>query len=158
MAIIISDYKDKNTFGNTVSGSLVEDRDERVSIGIDMPFRRDLGINGYFTSTFTTIDAVKNNIRNLLLTNKGERVFQPKLGTNLRKYLFEQYTEDIVLSVGNEILDTFKFWLPFVEIKDLHVNMDDENNTTGKNTLTIKIVFAIKQNPNMLESIQVEIS
>ena len=91
-------------------------------------------------------------------TNKGERVFQPRLGTNLRRYLFEQYTEDMVLSVGNEILDTFKFWLPFVEVKDLQINMNDEDMVSGKNKLNINIVFAIKQNPNMLESIQVEIS
>ena len=34
--------------------------------------------------------AIKQAIVNLLLTNKGERVFQPDYGSNIRSYLFEQ--------------------------------------------------------------------
>ena len=157
MAIVISDYKDKNTFNNTVSGSLVEDRDERVFIGIDMPFRRDIRSAGYFASTSTTMDAVKNNIKNLLLTNRGERFFQPQLGTSLRNFLFEQFTEDTLIGIQNEIVEVFKSWLPFVEIKDLRINMDDVDDISGKNKLNIKVVFFIKENPNMLDSVQVEI-
>ena len=40
----------------------VEDRDETVFIGIDLPFRKGSGTEGWFASTTTTIDAVKNNI------------------------------------------------------------------------------------------------
>ena len=158
MAIRIFDYKDSNTFNNTVSGSSTEDRDERIFIGIDMPFRRDLEGQGYFSSTFTTIDAVKNNIKNLLLTHTGERFFQPKLGTNLRRVLFEQFTEDTFISINDEIVNTFRYWLPFVEIKNLELNMNETDTTTGKNKLSIDILFNIKQDPNTLQSIQVEIT
>ena len=41
----------------------VEDRDEEVFIGIDLPFRKSDGPEGYFRSTETTIKAVKNNIK-----------------------------------------------------------------------------------------------
>ena len=55
----------------------VVDRDETVFIGIDLPFRRGTATEGWFASTTTTIDAIKNNIKNLLLTHKGERLLQP---------------------------------------------------------------------------------
>ena len=47
-----------------------------------------------FYNYSTTIEAVKNNIRNLLQTNEGERFFQPNLGLNLRQLLFEHITNE----------------------------------------------------------------
>ena len=79
----------------SVTGSFNEDRDENIFIGLDLPIRKSEGVDGYFASTSTTVSAVKNNIRNLLLTNKGERYLQPDIGLNLRKFLFEQITDDI---------------------------------------------------------------
>ena len=68
-----------------ISGSLIEDRNENIFIGIDMPIRKSEGPEGYFASTKTTVGSVKNNIRNLLQTEKGERLMQPNFGISLRK-------------------------------------------------------------------------
>ena len=62
----------------------IEDNDTRIKIGIDLPIRRGDEKDGWFASTDTTIEAVKNNIRNLLQTEEGERFFQPNLGIGLR--------------------------------------------------------------------------
>ena len=134
----------------------IEDNDENIFIGIDLPFRKSNGIEGYFASTSTTIEAVKNNIRNLVNTHQGERLMQPQLGMNLRKYLFEQFTDEAVFSIQNDIVDTFRNWLPFVEIQDIQVNMSD-NDSIGKNTMNVTIVFNITQDPNTLESVSIEI-
>ena len=135
----------------------VEDRDETVFIGIDLPFRKGSGTEGWFASTTTTIDAVKNNIRNLLYTNKGERYLQPNIGLNLRNVLFEQFTEELRLQVENDILDTFEYWLPFVQVRDLKVGMTPNPNDATKNRLDITVLFNIKKDPNSLESVQVTI-
>jgi len=134
----------------------IEDRDDRIFIGIDMPFRKSNGQEGYFASTTTTIDAVKNNIRNLVQTNKGERFMQPSLGIELRKYLFEQFTDESRISIENDITDALNFWLPFVEIKKLIVAMDEEYDV-GRNKLKIDITFNINKDPNTLSSVQIDI-
>ena len=136
---------------DTLKKHYIEDRDTNVSIGIDLPIRRGNNKDGYFASTSTTIEAVKNNIRNLLNTSQGERLMQPSLGINLRKYLFNQMSEEMVASVQNDILDVFQFWLPFVEVRDIKVSSVDS-------TLKISIVFNIKNDPNTLDSVQVDIS
>ena len=141
----------------SVTGSFNEDRDENVFIGIDLPIRKSDGVDGYFASTSTTIKAVKNNIKNLILTNKGERYLQPDIGLNLRRFLFEQYTSDVKDAISIEIKDTVNKWLPFVEIKNINVNMGDESDM-GKNTLNINLVFSIMNSPNILESIDVSIT
>ena len=41
----------------------VEDKDTRVSVGLDFPVARVPNQDGYFKTTKTTIDAIKNNIK-----------------------------------------------------------------------------------------------
>ena len=133
----------------------IQDNDTNVKVGIDLPIRRDDGLDGFFATTSTTIEAVKNNIRNLLSTNEGERFFQPNLGLNLRKLLFEHITNENLLGVQDAILDKIEFWLPFVEVRDIRVL--SRNNTTdiGVNEIRVKIDFNIKQDPNTLDSVSI---
>ena len=143
---------------DTSKKPFIEDRDNNVFIGIDLPFRKSDGIEGWFASTTTTITAVKNNIRNLLNTHKGERFMQPNIGLNLRTVQFEQFTDELRLQIENDILDTFEFWLPFVQVKDLKVQMSDATaGSVNNNKLIISVVFNITRDPNTLESVQVEI-
>ena len=128
----------------------IEDQDKRVSVGIEFPFGREAGGDGYFKSTKTTVDAIKNNIRLLLQTHRGERVFQPNLGMDLRSLIFEPLTEDITIQIENNIVDVFSRWLPFVDLRNINVNRKDDLNQVN-----INIDFNIKRAPNSLESVQV---
>ena len=136
----------------------IQDNDERVKIGIDLPIRRGDDLDGFFATTSTTIEAVKNNIRNLLQTEEGERFFQPNLGIGLRQLLFEHITEDNLLSVQDTILDKFELWLPFVEVRDIQVLNTNDDTTIGANQLRVKIDFNIKQDPNTLDSVTLDFS
>mgnify|MGYP003116461901 FL=1 len=128
----------------------VDDQDQRVSVGIEFPFGRVGGGDGYFKSTKTTIESIKNNIKLLLQTHQGERVFQPNLGMNLKRLMFEQMTEEITIQIENNIVDVFQRWLPFVQIRDIGINQDD-----SLNQVNINLVFSIQRAPNSLESVQV---
>tara|TARA_B100002019_G_scaffold185194_1_gene159916 strand:- start:145 stop:609 length:465 start_codon:yes stop_codon:yes gene_type:complete len=128
---------------------LKEDTDTRVSVGIEFPFGKTTG-DGYFKSTKTTIDAVKNNIRLLLQTQRGERVFQPNLGMNLRSLIFEQLNEDITIQIENNIVDVFGKWLPFVDLRGIEVVRND-----NLNQVNINIKFSVRRAPNSLESVEV---
>ena len=146
---------------DTIKKPYIVDNDSNISIGLDLPIRLDNSTSGsgYFATTDTTIEAVKNNIRNLLNTNQGERLMQPNLGLNLRQYLFEHFDEDMIVQIKNDIADTFRTWLPFVSIQNIAVFMDD--NGTGdiqKNKLSISIHFRIQKDPTTLESIEISLS
>ena len=135
------------------NNQFVEDQDTRVSVGIDFPFGRVPNQDGYFKTTKTTIESVKNNIRLLLKTEKGERLFQPNLGLALRRFLFEQINEDTNILIENEIVDTFEKWVPFVEIRELDVNTQPINS--DRNQIKIKVTFNIRRAPGSLESVGV---
>jgi len=128
----------------------VEDKDTRVSVGIEFPFGRVSGGDGYFKSTKTTVDSIKNNIKLLLQTQQGERVFQPGLGVDLRSLIFEPLTEDVTIQIENSIVDTFSVWLPFVNLRNIQIDRRDDLNQVN-----INIDFNIRRAPNSLESVQV---
>ena len=135
----------------------IEDNDSNIKIGIDLPIRRGEKADSFFVSTSTTIEAVKNNIRNLLNTHQGERLMQPTLGLNLRKYLFEQIDEEVIVAVEDDILQTLSIWLPFVQVKDMEINTAQTNPLINPNTMIIDIVFNIVQDPTTLTSVQVTV-
>mgnify|MGYP003661890194 CR=1 FL=1 len=137
----------------------INDRDENIFIGIDLPFRKSDGPDGWFASTSTTIESVKNNIKNLLNTKKGERLMQPNLGLDLNKLLFNQLNDDTIEAVRSDIIDAITRWLPFVEIRKLNIITEGTlDSNVGANTIVIDLIFNINRDPNTLESIQVEIN
>tara|TARA_A100001011_G_C13864059_1_gene656196 strand:- start:56 stop:493 length:438 start_codon:yes stop_codon:yes gene_type:complete len=133
------------------TNQFVDDQDTRVSVGIDFPFALVPNQDGYFKTTKSTIDAIKNNIKLLLQTEQGERVFQPNLGMGLKRFVFEQITEDTTIEIENNIVDVFETWLPFVDLKDIQINIDSENQTNNK--IGINITFSINKAPGSLESV-----
>ena len=125
----------------------------RVNVGIDFPTAIVPNGDGFFKGTKTTEDAIKSNIRLFLLTQRGERLMQPNLGLNLRRFLFEQITENTVVEIENDIVEGFNFWMPFVEIRDIQIDLSRQD----ANRIGIKLVFKIKNGSDRLSSVQVDI-
>ena len=143
---------------DTNKKQLIQDRDDNIFIGIDLPFRRSNGKEGYFASTKTTIEAIKNNIRNLLNTHQGERLMQPGIGLNLRQYLFEPViTEDTVFSLKKDLVDTISKWLPFVIVQKIDTSFQPLDDSTGRNIIRIELVFNIKNDPQSMEQLDLEL-
>ena len=130
----------------------VEDRDTRISVGLDLPIARQVGDNmGYFATTKTTMDAIKNDVKLLLMTQRGERLMQPFLGMDIRRFLFEQTTDDTAIQIENDIVDTFQTWLPFVQLQDIDVDLGDQD----RNQIKINVTFNVRNAPTELQSVGV---
>ena len=109
--------------------------------------------DGYFKTSKTTIDAIKNNIKLLLKTERGERVFQPFLGMDLKRFVFEQITEDVKIQIENDIVSVFETWLPFVELRDIQITSGPVSANQSK--ININIIFNIRRVSNSFESVGV---
>lgn len=84
------------------------------------------------------IDAVKLALRNLILTNKYERLRNPDFGTNIRKYLFERFDGNIEMELKIEIEDAVQKYEPRVRILDIDIDQQPDDNA-----IYIKIEFSI---------------
>ena len=101
----------------------------------------------------TTLESTRTNLTNLLFTEKGERLFQPNLGVNLRKHLFNQITSESVIGLQEDIIEQIAIWLPFLQTEDVIVNPNPDNNT-----LNVEIKYTFKSTPELTDSVQVNIS
>lgn len=97
---------------------------DNYAYGITLPVRR--GNTGYFEQAFTSYEQAKSNLKNLLLTDKGERVMQPEFGTGLKRLLFEQMNDDFEQQLQDTITQSVNYWLPYITIEEIDVTMTDE--------------------------------
>jgi phage baseplate assembly protein W len=83
-------------------------------------------------------DSVKESIKNLILTNRGERLMQPDLGGNISGMLFENITPATLVLIQNNIRTTIDLYEPRAEIIDVIAssNIDD-------NVVKVEIAFYI---------------
>ena len=88
-----------------------------IGIGVTLPFSSKF----VFTTSYTTADALKSNLVNYLLTDKGERFLNPDFGVGLRRLLFSQSTSDMVEEVKAVIRTGMSIWFPNVIIQQIAV-------------------------------------
>lgn len=114
---------------------------DSIAYGIASPTKRG---NVMFEQTFTSLDAAKSNLRNLLLTKRGERVMQPNFGTGLHSLLFEPMDNEFEQKLQETITDSVRFWLPYITIENIEVDMSDEMK--DRHTAGMKIEFTVGNN------------
>jgi hypothetical protein len=119
-------------------------------IGIDIPIRR--GSNGFFKQTFSSADAIKSNIRNLLMTNFGERPINPTFGNNMRRFLFEQDLSVNLKKIEKNITNIIEANFDSVIINDILFERGRNDNQ-----IKIEILFSLASIPTVLERVNVEI-
>lgn len=102
----------------------VRDLNKNIAIGIALPFNAP----GVFRSTYSTKDQVKYNLLNLILTNKGERVFNPEFGSDVRKYIFEQITDDSLDDLKQTILTSIQIFLPEISVVSIIITPEVDYN------------------------------
>ena len=95
-----------------------------TAVGVSLPFNGE----AVFNSNFTTQEAVKNNLINWFLTNKGERPLNPDFGGNLRRFIFEQISNDNLDLVEDDIQTQLKTYFPSVVVVNLNILAQYDDN------------------------------
>lgn len=72
--------------------------------------------------------AIARSVRNLVLTGRGERPFQPILGTGVSRLLFENMDKLTASAIRSELRTTIENYEPRVEINEILVEPDFEGN------------------------------
>jgi len=117
---------------------------EEYAIGITLPIQ--IG-NTAFNQSFKTVDQVRSNIKNLLLTKKYERLMQPEFGSGLQELLFEINDEEFADKLENTIIDTMAIWLPYVTVENIDINQSNE--LKNSNSVEVSISFRVGDTANL---------
>jgi phage baseplate assembly protein W len=95
---------------------------DSVGIGVDLPFAG----RAVFNTTYTSKDAIKANLINYFLTNKGERYLNPTFGSNIRELLFENINIDTLNSIKNTIGEEIKNFFPRIVINKFEISSNPD--------------------------------
>jgi phage baseplate assembly protein W len=102
-----------------------------------------------FTQTYNTTEQIKSNIKNLLLTQRGERILQPEFGSGLHEILFDFNNDDIEGKIEDAINAAFEQWLPYVTIADIVVEQTDA--LKDRNRVNISLTFQVNGSADLNE-------
>jgi phage baseplate assembly protein W len=83
--------------------------------------------------------AIARSIRNLVSTIRGERFFDPNLGSGVSKLLFDNMDELTAVTIKDEITTTINNYEPRVRLRSVNVNPNYDENEFNV-TITYDIV------------------
>jgi len=120
-----------------------------VSLGIDLPMQTSKG--SLFQLNYLSIDQAVANLKNLVLTMKGERLYHPNFGTNIRRALFEPNTAKLRSFINDELKQAVAFWLPYIVIDETVVKIPEGKGSSPSfadnyHGIQITLVISLKNN------------
>jgi|TARA_B100000900_G_scaffold376524_1_gene359329 phage baseplate assembly protein W len=117
------------------------DRNDDKYVGIRFPL--DHSPEGFFYKTKTVLEQSKANLRNLLLTTPGERIFQPEFGSQLKSIVFEQGANipDRIEEAVRSATDNFLSYINIINVFTIQ----------EQNQVNVQIEFSVPLNPDAIE-------
>jgi len=94
-------------------------------------------------------EAIKQSVKNLILTKIGERLFNPLVGTNTTSYLFELSSTFSANTLIIEIEEILKNFEKRVRLSNITVNLEDDSNE-----FEVSIEYYIVGMPQVLQNLE----
>ena len=117
---------------------------------------------GFFQGNTDTLSAVRENIKILLLTLKGERVMHAEMGTNipvLQGQLFEPISRDETFeNIRLEIETAIQSYLPYIRVLNIRMITQEEEPTLGNNKIRISMTYAISDQSALADTINLTLN
>ena len=111
--------------------------------GIKTPLTINDGDDGILSVTYSAADQIKDNFRNLILTNKGERLGRYDYGCDLRRLVSELSNyDDFEQKVMENISNTAKKYMPMIDLESFNSEYNSDSDQELKN-IKITVIYNI---------------
>lgn len=114
------------------------------SINIKFPISDDNIKNEFLDMTNVSKNAILSNLLFFLLTEKGQRYYDPDFGGDLVRYIFEPSDDITVNQIKDNLNETVKNYIPNITIDNIEFDWYDENNKRvddGSTQLNLRIGY-----------------
>jgi hypothetical protein len=116
---------------------LIEPLDNTIPAGTPP---KNTSQSNYFNKSYG-VELIRNNLRQLLLTQRGERVMLPEFGLDLRRYLFQPLDETLYHLIKRDILLTLSTY--FSIAKPLVIKVGSDDRETENSTLRVELTLQL---------------
>ena len=87
-------------------------------------------------------DQIRDNLKNLLLTNRGERMMLTDFGANLRELATELSVEDVAEEATRRISKAVGKYMPFIELDGFESKTQPSSN--GSNVgIVVRVTYSV---------------
>jgi len=100
-------------------------------------------VDGHYNNNKTIRESVTQNLKHLLLTNKGEKMMDPSFGVGLMAHLFEPLLTSSFPDIETAIIQQVSKYLPFVEIVDIRFQTGNPDLGQPPELLSVRVDFEI---------------
>ena len=107
-------------------------------ININYPFK-DSETGFFLDLNDEDSQAIKADLLHLILTKKGERLYNPNFGTDLVKFIFEPEDGMTLNGIKEEITSVIKLYLPKLQIDEITI----EESTESEHAAVVTIKYTI---------------
>lgn len=111
---------------------------------------------GHFSKE-SGLELVRSMVRQVVLTEQGERLMLPDFGCGLKRFLFEQLDEQTFLEIKDSIVRNMTKYVPGVDIVKLNISPLDKYGTEGLQALIVTLTLRIKELDNSVLEVGVEV-
>lgn len=111
-------------------------RNTRIFTDLDLNFTANPATGDVFKKYDE--NAIKQSVKNLVLTNNYERLFHPEIGSQVQSLLFEPMTPLLKAMLEKAIINTINNFEPRVQVLNVQVTLNPDNHTAY-----VSIVFRI---------------
>jgi len=120
--------------------------------GLGFPFKTSSG--GYLRRDQNLV-AIKGEVKQILGTERGERVMLPDFGVKLRQFLFEPLDQNTIDQIKESIRFALAKYAQDVDVLNLDVFQDERVGSEDLNAIIIRLTIAWVFDP--LRSTEVEV-
>ncbi len=110
-----------------------------MSIGFQPQIPLSLDSENGFALTKTLKTNIKQNLKMLILTNPGERIFVPNFGVGVRNFLFESIGQETFLAIDSKIREQASLYMSFLNIERVQFMQSDVDSSK----INIKVTYTV---------------
>jgi phage baseplate assembly protein W len=99
--------------------------------------------HGHYSLNESYKNAIRQNLKNLILTSPGERMMDPEFGVGIRNFLFENNNVELYADIESTILEQVERYMSFIEIVNIEFNKTSDLPINEENGFSITLTFYI---------------
>ena len=130
----VDEYRETNRIAEMIGGL--------SPVGIKTPVELGTDTDGLLVMHYKIADTIKDNLRNLLLTNHGERLGQYDFGANLQELTMELGTGSFDTEAMLRITKAVEKYMPFVTLGDFE-SLSEKGDSGGLARAGVKVTYSV---------------
>ncbi len=96
-------------------------------------------VDGIYGMNKTALESIKQDLKMLILTNRGERIMLPDYGASIRSFLFQQNTDQLKNNISTSISYQISKYMNFISLRSIDITDDPIN----ENSIKIRIEYSV---------------